>query len=432
LVNLFDIDINNTITLIKKFFSDQSDEVINKNIEAVKIGYDTSKNILGPVKDSINIRKSDKVKNEILMNGTDSIGLGAIAGGCNFIASYPMSPSTGTLIFLANHAKEFEIIVEQAEDEISAINMGLGAWYAGARAMVTTSGGGFDLMVEALSLAGCIESPMVIHLAQRPGPATGLPTRTEQGDLDIALYSGHGEFPRIIFAPRGIEDGFYLTQKAFNITDKYHVPVIILTDQYFLDSYYNISEIDISNIRIERYIIKTAKNYKRYRITESGISPRGIPGYGEGYVKVDSDEHNEYGNITEDFIMRENMVNKRLRKMEQIKKEINPPIFIGRENYKHIVVGWGSTYNVIKEALEILGRDDIAFLHFNHIYPFSDGTRDLLIKADKKVIIENNATSQFGKLVKIFTGVDFNEKILKYNGLPFMLEEVVDSLDKIF
>ena len=335
-----------------------------------------------------------------------------------------MSPSTWVLTFLSQHSNDFNIIAEQAEDEISAINMALGAWYAGGRAMVTTSGGGFALMIEGVSLAGMIESPVVIHLAQRPGPATGLPTRTEQADLEHALYSGHGEFPRIIFAPGTIQDGFYLTQKAFNLADKYQIPVFILTDQYFVDSYYNQSPIDLSDIKNENYIVKTKKDYKRYELTENGISSRGIPGFGEGLVCVDSDEHDEEGHITENLELRTKMVDKRIKKLDEIKNEVISPELIGNKDYRMLIIGWGSTYHVINEALEKIGRNDISFLHFKQVYPLHHDTFSYLKKAENTIIVENNATSQFGKLIKLHTGFEIHQSILQYNGLPFSVEEL--------
>jgi 2-oxoglutarate ferredoxin oxidoreductase subunit alpha len=368
------------------------------------------------------------VKDQILLNGAEAVGLGAIAGGCNLVAAYPMSPSTGVLVFLAKHANEFGLIAEQAEDEIAAINMAVGAWYAGARAMASTSGGGFALMTEGLSLAGMLESPLVIHLAQRPGPATGLPTRTEQGDLELALYAGHGEFPRIILAPGRIEDAFYLTQKAFNLADKYQVPVFVLTDQYLMDSYYNIPSLDLSRTKIEKHVVKTTEDYRRYELTENGISPRGIPGYGEGLVAVDSDEHDTEGHITEDLDLRTRMVDKRLGKAEAMASDAIPPELVGPKDYKTLIVCWGSTYNIINEAVENLGRDDTSLLHFKHVYPLPNETPDFLSKAEKTVIIENNATSQFGKLIKLHTGIDIDNRILKYNGLSFSVEEVTERL----
>lgn len=416
---------------IREFFSKKSEDVIKRNIEAIKKGYEVGTQILNSGKIEFTIRSSPRIKDENLLNGAEAVGLGALAGGCKFLSSYPMSPSTGVMVFLSQRMDDFDIVVEQAEDEISAINMAIGASYGGARSMVTTSGGGFALMIEGVSLAGMLEIPVVIHLGQRPGPATGLPTRTEQADLELALYSGHGEFPRIILAPGNLKDAFSLTQKAFDLADKYQIPVFVLTDQYLIDSLMNLPLLDISDTRDENHVVKTHKGYKRYELTEDGISPRGIPGFGEGLVGVDSDEHDEEAHITEDLVLRKKMVDKRLKKLDSIKKEIVPPELVGSSNYKVLITGWGSTYNVIREALQELGREDISFLHFKQVYPLYEGTRDYLQKAQKNIIIENNATSQFGKLIKLYTGVDIEAKILKYNGLAFSVEEVAAEIKKI-
>jgi 2-oxoglutarate ferredoxin oxidoreductase subunit alpha len=342
-----------------------------------------------------------------------------------------MSPSTAVLTYLAQKAKDFGIVVEQAEDEIAAINMAIGAWYAGARAMVTTSGGGFALMTEGVSLAGMLETPVVIHLAQRPGPATGLPTRTEQGDLELALYSGHGEFPRIIFAPGTLEEAFNLTAKAFNLADKYQIPVFVLTDQYFIDSNYNIPKLDAKSIKVEKYITKTQKDYVRYAITDDGISPRGIPGYGDGLVVVDSDEHDEQGHITEDLDLRVKMVNKRLAKLKAITKETVEPTVWPSLEYKNLIVCWGSTYHIVEEAIKSLGRKDTAMLHFSQVYPLHESTLEYLKKAKQVVIVESNATGQLAKLIKLQTGFEIEKKILKYSGLSFTVEELVDSFSNL-
>jgi len=357
--------------------------------------------------------------------------LGAIAGGCNFVSSYPMSPSTGVLVFLAKHGKDFGIIAEQAEDEIAAINMAIGAWYAGARGMVTTSGGGFALMTEGLSLSGMLEMPVVIHLAQRPGPATGLPTRTEQADLELALYAGHGEFPRIILTPGTLQEAFHLTQKAFNLADKFQVPVFVLTDQYLIDSYYNISQLSLRDIKVEKHFIKSTQNYRRYELIADGVSPRGIPSYGDGLVCVDSDEHDSEGHITEDLNLHTKMVDKRLKKLESIRKEIVPPEFIGPKKRKNLVICWGSTYHIVREAIEILSRDVTAMLHYKQVYPLHESTADFLKTAEQTIIVENNATSQFGKQIKLHFGIDIDRKILKYSGLNFAVEEIVDELQTL-
>jgi len=430
IARLFRIELQTVIEFVGKFFSDKSGDVVQKNLAAAKAGYELSEDLQNSTGIGFNVNKDTNVKDQILLSGTEAVALGSIAGGCNFISAYPMSPSTGVLAFLAKHAKDFSIIAEQAEDEIAAINMAIGAWYAGARAMVTTSGGGFALMTEGLSLAGMLESPIVIHLAQRPGPATGLPTRTEQADFELALYAGHGEFPRIILAPGKVEDGFYLTQKAFNLADKYQVPVFILTDQYFIDSYYNTACLDLSDINIEKHIVKTNVNYKRYKLTANGISPRGIPGLGQGLVVVDSDEHDEAGHITEDLDLRKRMVNKRLSKLELLKNEIIPPELTGPQDYEDLVVCWGSTYNVVKEAVENLSKENIAVLHFKQVYPLPNETVKYLQKARNIIIVENNATSQFSKLIKLHTGIDIKNKILKYNGLSFYVEELTNKLNE--
>jgi len=428
MLRLFDVDIELFSNYLRKRFAGKDESIIQKNIDAAEQGYALSDELLKGNGIHVNIQRSSQVTNEIIMDGVEALALGAIAGGCDFISFYPMSPSTGIATTLAQYSKQFGIIVEQAEDEISAMNMVIGAWYAGARALASTSGGGFALMVEALSLAGMIESPVVIHLAQRPAPATGLPTRTEQGDLFFALFSGHGEFPRAIFTPGDIEEIFYLTQNAFNLADKYQIPVFILTDQYILESHHNISSLDPYRIKPERYITKTDKDYKRYKITENGISPRGIPGYGDGLVIVDSDEHDEEGHITEDMDVRTNMVNKRLKKLDLISQEVLSPELIGNPDYKTLIIAYGSNYNVVKEALANIGSDDVAFLHYKQVYPLHPSTVDYLKKAKKTIIVENNATSLFAKLIKMQTGKSIDRSILKYNGMPFFVEELEAKL----
>jgi 2-oxoglutarate ferredoxin oxidoreductase subunit alpha len=248
-LGIFQIDLGFISEFIRQYFSRKGEEIIKKNLEAVQRGYEIGKDISLSGRFQVEISPDPQVADEILLNGAEAVGIGSLAGGCNFLSSYPMSPSTGVMVFLSQQMSHFDVIVEQAEDEISAINMALGASYAGARSLVTTSGGGFALMIEGISLAGMIETPVVVHVAQRPGPATGLPTRTEQADLEMVLYAGHGEFPRIIFAPGNIEQAIVLTQKAFDLADKFQIPVFILTDQYFVDSYYNTPAHDFSRLK---------------------------------------------------------------------------------------------------------------------------------------------------------------------------------------
>ena len=428
IVGLFHGDFGAIEDYIRKRFGGKGENVVKKNIEAAKKGYDLGVKLCEEGIIKVEVQKDEKVKEEVLLSGTEAVGIGALAGGMNFLTFYPMSPSTGVSVFAAQHAEEFEIIVEQVEDEISAINMALGAWYAGARAMVSTSGGGFALMSEALSLAGMAENPVVIHLAQRPGPATGLPTRTMQGDLNLVLYSGHGDFPRIVLAPGSMEEAFYLTAEAFNLADKYQVPVIILTDQYFVDTYYNLPAPDVGKVRFERYIVEAKPGYRRYELTEDGISPRAVPGYGEDVVIANGNEHDEWGDITEDAELTVKMQEKRaVKKLETIRKEAPLPKLVGNEKAKYLVVSWGSTLHVVEEALEQLGREDVALLHFSWLYPLNPKVKEFF-DGKKVIVVENNITGQFADLLWKELGVKADHRILKYDGRPFSVEEVFDAL----
>jgi len=425
LSGIINADEDALINNIKAYFSKKSEEVVKANINAALKGYKIGKSL--DLK--FEITPSEEVKKQFLLNGSEAVAKGAIAGGCNFISAYPMSPATTVFTELSRLSKEHGILVDQAEDEIAAANMVIAAWYAGARAMTSTSGGGFALMTEAVSLSGMIETPIVVHLGQRPGPATGLPTRTEQGDLNLVLYAGHGDFPRVIYAPGNLCEAYELSAKAFNIADKYQIPVFILTDEYFLDSFYSVDEMPVVNI--ERYIVKTDENYKRYTLTDNGISPRGIPGYGKGLVRVDSDEHDENGHITESAEVRKNMVQKRLRKMEEIIQDTVPPKLFGSEDYKYLIVTWGSTQLIVKEALEKLGKKDVAMLHFSQVYPVPTIAKEYFDKAEKLIFLEQNATGQFANLIRLtFDNVDTKNRILKYDGFAFSVEEVIEAISK--
>lgn len=412
---------------ISNRFSNKPQKMIDANLNAFSLGYNEGKNY--SLKKSLEISK--EVKHLKTLDGTTAISIGALAGGCNFIAAYPMSPATGVLTYLANKAKAYDVLVEQAEDEIAALNMVIGSWYAGARGMTTTSGGGFALMVEAVSLSGITETPCVIHIGQRPGPGTGLPTRTEQADLNLALYAGHGEFPRIIFAPGRLEDAILLSQRAFYLADKYQVPVFILSDQFLLDSIGQIKPFKLDSKYLNSFITKTSQDYKRYAFTDNNLSPRGIPGYGDGLVKVDSDEHNESGQITEDFEMRIKMNNKRLGKNNLLLEDFIQPELIGSTDYKNLIIGWGSTYGVLKEFIETKKEKDTAFLYFKQVYPLPKNIKDFFNQAEKIVVIENNATGQFANLLKLELDINVNYNILKYNGEPFSIEEIDTDLEEV-
>jgi 2-oxoglutarate ferredoxin oxidoreductase subunit alpha len=376
----------------------------------------------------------------MVIEGNQAIGLAAVASGCKFYAAYPMTPSTGILNFMAGHASDHGLVVEQAEDEISAINMALGASFAGVRAMTGTSGGGFALMVEGLSLAGMTETPVVMVLAQRPGPATGLPTRTEQADLLYALFAAHGEFPRVVFAPGNPEQAFRLINKAFDLTEKYQVPAIILTDQLFADSQWSLDGVHLDMFKYTDYRVrgddfKALSEYRRHSLTGSGVSPLAVPGDAEHLVVTDSDEHDEDGHIIEDAETRGKMVEKRyVKKMPSIRQEIEPPLIYGGEMPEIVLVGWGSNYGVMREAVDSLSsRAKMGMVHFSELYPFppTDESDFMKVIRDAKlaICVENNVSGRFAWLTRAETGFEFKAQINKYDGRPFLLEELVEEID---
>ncbi len=413
---------------LEEKFSSKSEEIVKNNLAALEKGFELSRELISSGDIVVNIPKRDKVPGEIIINGSDAVSLGALAGGCDFISSYPMSPATGVLSFLAKNARSLGVAVEQAEDEIAAINMAVGASYGGARAMVSTSGGGLSLMSEGVSLAGITELPVVLHIGQRPGPATGMATRTEQGDLKLAIFCGHGDVPRAVFAPGSLEKAFLISQEAFNLADEFQVPVFILTDQYFLDSFYNVPVFDISDLKVERHLVEAGTAYRRYEETESGVSPRSVPGYGPGLVGTDSHEHDEIGHVQEDFDLRTRMVDKRLRKRKGILERVMPPSLSGPDRYRNLVVTWGSMYHIVEEALEASGLEDTAHLHYDQVYPLHPGTSGFLERAGKVVAVEGNATGQFAELVRMETGFLIEERILWYSGLQISVEAVTKRL----
>ena len=359
-------------------------------------------------------------------DGNQALGLGAILGGCQFMASYPMTPATSIMVYFSQAALQLPIHFEQAEDEIAAINMAIGASYAGLRSMVATSGGGFALMPEAVSLAGMTETPMVIIVSQRPGPSTGLPTRTEQGDLNFILHAGHGEFPRIVLAPGSIDEAIDLARRSFELADAIQSPVFVLTDQYLADSV-QILEEPVGTLIGRRRLTAYGADYRRYRLTQDGISPMTFPGIGEALVRVDSDEHDEEGRITEDLDLRVRMVDKRLAKEATARRYALPPQAFGDMQADTVLICWGSNKLIAKEAVERLNEAGhrIGALHFRQLYPLTPEMIDGLGLDRKRLIgVENNATGQFAKLLKQELDLTVSDRILKYNGRCFTVEEI--------
>jgi 2-oxoglutarate ferredoxin oxidoreductase subunit alpha len=412
-----------------------STDVGESNVKAAKAGYEYSRReFKGKLPRLGRISQTKR----LLLTGNEAISLGAIAAGCKFMAAYPMTPASSIMEYLAEKSKDFDLVMVPAEDEIAAINMAIGAAYAGVRAMTATSGSGFCLMVEGLGLAGLTETPLVIVDAQRPGPAVGLPTRTEQGDLQFVLYAHHGEFPRAVLAPATVEDAFWITVKAFNWAEKYQLPVLILTDHHLASSYATVDRFDLSAVTIDRGLLFSGSEaeqleYKRHQITESGISPRAFPGQSAALAITDADEHDEAGHLIEDAEMRTAQVQKRLRKLFSLKQEIQPPQLYGPKKAETTLIGWGSTYGAIHEAVDILHRegDSLNMLHLNELWPFpAEAVADTIGRAQHSYVIENNATGQLARLIEAETGKKVSGRILKYDGRPFTPAHVAEAIRK--
>lgn len=363
-------------------------------------------------------------------NGSEAVGISAAASGVKFVASYPMTPSTGVFTHLAQVADEYGVVVEQAEDEIAAINMVCGATWAGVPAMTTTSGGGFALMVEGLSLAGMLELPALIMLSQRPGPATGLPTRTAQQDLLFALHAGHGEFPRAIFAPGSLQQAHTLTRRALQTAHKWQTPVILMIDQFLADLRMNIEPLDATLRPIDRRIVTDPEpDYVRYAVTDSGVSPRAIPGGGV-FVVADSDEHTEDGHITENLEQAVRMQAKRLRKLEGMIAESLAPEEYGRPHAEVLLVCWGSTWGPCREAVDLINAagGSAQMVHFAQLWPLDlDAVSARLAREGRRrvICIEGNATGQLATVLRC-AGIDIHPEIMgRSDGLPFLAEEIV-------
>ncbi|MBI4799472.1 MAG: 2-oxoacid:acceptor oxidoreductase subunit alpha [Desulfarculus sp.] len=406
-------------------------EVTEKNRAALKAAYDftaTRRTGFKPLPPPV------PAGPRLMINGNEALALGALAAGLKFLAFYPMTPATAIALTAIAHAKALGVVCEQAEDEIAAINMALGAAYAGAPAMVCTSGGGFALMCEGVSLAGMSENPLLIALAMRPGPATGLPTRTEQGDLELALFAGHGEFPRAIYAPGTVEDCFSLAALALAQAEKHQGPIFILTDQFLADSYRAVEPFDLGAVQPVRPGLATVadeQGYRRYALTDSGISPRALPGLSRALVVSDSDEHTEDGHLTEDLAVRVAMQDKRLRKLAGLLADRLLPSFQGPEDAELLLVGWGSTLGSLEGAaaqLSAQGRR-VGVCHFSQVWPLAgEDFLERFARAGQVVMVEGNATGQLAALIRRETGYAVGRLVLRYDGLPITPEYILRQL----
>lgn len=404
------------------------------NAKAVALAYESASQRGAGDRFQIEVESKSQ---RLWVGGHEAIALGAVAGGVRFYAGYPMSPSTGIMTSLAGWSRQAGVLVEQAEDEIAAINMVAGASYAGARSMTATSGGGFCLMTEGVSLLGMIEAPAVIVLAQRPGPATGLPTRTAQGDLHLALHAGHGFFPRVILAPQSVPDGFELTARAFDIAEKYQVPVLILTDQLLQDSQATVEPFDVSGLPTGRHLlstdeIATVEHYRRYAQTDSGISPLAAPGISTHTVVVDSDEHDEDGHLIEAAEISGRMAGKRVRKAATLQNAtlLPPPEIAGDPDGRPLVVSWGSSYETIKE---VPGRGkEFAHLHLRQLWPLdSKALANLFKRASAVIVVESSVGAELAALLRRVALHPVDHTITRNDGRPMNIEELARKIGEV-
>lgn len=431
--------------LISEEFSDKKPEVSEMNHKAVESGYNFAlenfKSDLIGFKDKLQ-KKLPSLPNKqpkMILNGAEAAALGAIAAGLQFAAIYPMTPITGILHLLAAYQKKYSFIYKQPEDEISAINMAIGAAFAGARAMTATSGGGFCLMTEGYGLAGQTETPIVIIMGMRPGPATGFPTWSEQGDLRFVLHAHQGDFPRIVLTPGDGKEVFDMTMQAFNLAEKYQTPVVVLIDKNICEDDQSFPYFDISDYKIERGKFTTEKinpdligvnDYKRYALEEDGVSPRTIPGTGNFFL-ANSDEHNTHGYSDEESPNRNEQHKKRMTKLATCEIQDMPaPKLYGPEKADVTIVSWGSNKGSILQAMKEFSN--VNFLHITWMNPFpSEAVKEILSKAKHVMDIECNYTAQLAGLIREKTGIEIQDKFLKYDGRPFFVEEISEKLQSL-
>ncbi len=424
------------MSTIANVFSGKDAKVIAQNQQAAAKGFDyIVANKPQGFDQSLPVLKEKKTEKKLVLAGNEAVGLGALAAGCKFYVAYPMSPSSSALHFMAAHSRSHTMVVKHAEDEISVINMAIGAGYAGVRSMLGTAGGGFALMAEGLGLAGMTETPLVIFVAQRPGPATGMPTWTQQGDMQFILHAAQDEFPRIILAPGDVEEAFYLTAHAFNLADYYQTPVFVVSDKYLAESHQSVSTFDMSKITINRGKLLSAKegddakDYLRYKVTDDGIPWRARPGMRGAVFLANSYEHDEYGWASEDADSRIAQVERRNRKMDTYRKTLPNPAMYGDTDADLTVVAWGSTKGPVLQALQELKADGfkktVNFLHINHVWPFpSQFVKQTLQKAKKTLLVEGNFYGQMGQLIRQETGIELTNRLLRYDGRPLYPEDI--------
>lgn len=440
---VLELDIEDFEEVVQEIFGKKGAQVVAKNMDAIKAGYEYTKEKLGSV--SMKLEKADGTK-RLFMIGNDAIALGAVAAGCRFMAAYPITPASEIMEYLIKTLPELGGAVIQTEDEIAAVTMAIGGNYGGVRTITASSGPGLSLKMEAIGLSGMTETPLVIVDTQRGGPSTGLPTKQEQSDLMAMIYGTHGEIPKIVMAPSTVEEAFYDTAEAFNLAEEYQCPVIVLSDLQLSLGKQTVEPLDINKVEIRRGKLvdhEIAENenhvsgyFKRYQVTEDGVSPRVIPGMKNGIHHVTGVEHAETGKPSESPANRIAQMDKRFRKLENIR--FNTPVY---KNAKHeeadvLLVGFNSTRGAIEEAMVRLENDGVKVnhAHIRLIHPFpADEVLSLVQSAKKVLVVENNATGQLANIMKMNIGnADKIEKFVKYDGNPFLPHEVYSKCKELF
>ena len=430
--------IENLDESLEKRFSNKGEAIVDTNKEAARLGQEY---VQEEYDQEFGYALETTDADYVLLNGDEAIGMGAIAAGCRFYAGYPITPATDVMTYLTGRIDDFGGKVVQAEDELSAVNMALGAARAGARSMTATSGPGIDLMAETFGLVATSETPLVICDVMRSGPSTGMPTKQEQGDLDMALYGGHGEIPRFVVAPTTISECFWRTVEAFNLAEKYQTPVYILSDlamavteRTFPPEAFDMDEVEIDRGKVvdEETIDEwqnDAGQFQPHAITDDGVSPRAFPGTSEGAHMSTGLEHDELGRRTEDTGMRVEQVDKRNRKVETAREreDLSPRTF-GDPDSDNLVVSWGSNEGAMREAIDFLEADgvDVRFLSVPYLFPRPDLTEEFE-SADTVVVVECNATGQFADVLEHDT-LQRVERLNKYNGVRFKADELARDL----
>jgi 2-oxoglutarate/2-oxoacid ferredoxin oxidoreductase subunit alpha len=430
ILGFLEVPVDGLVGLLEKTFAAKGPDVVGWNRQAAIRGHELAREKGHPFSLA---HLTKPAQPRLLINGHEAMALGCLTAGLNFISGYPMTPWTSLFNAISQRALEWGVVVEQVEDEIAAMNMAVGASFAGARAMTGTSGGGFCLMTETVGLASITETPLVCVIAMRPGPSTGLPTRTSQGDLAFVLFAGQDDSPRCVMAPGSPAQGYALAVKAFDLAERHQLPVFILTDQFFGDCQATHTAQDFPPAKVGSAVVSepAGATYERYAITESGVSPRRIPGFGQELVVADSDEHTPDGHLTEDLAVRIQMHDKRLRKLTSLVQELDGITTAGPADAPLTLLCWGSSLGPVQEAVALLNRDKVSarMVHLSELWPFPKPAVVKALQGVKKLVgVEGNATGQLNRLLRQETGLIADHLVLRYDGRPFTPEYILQEL----